>query len=159
MSLPTSPLNRCSLFDKANLICHMDAYPNLKRIYTLFLSRTLLFLIACSNNSIVAFQLSGMQIHMVWATNSAYTKPCIYLLEPGALNIPKICNHTQPINCHMIPEKDTMVSYMAQTPHHLNNQVLQYFFLLQLNQQRSTIQNLLISILHSMVADCFGGIS
>ena len=137
----------------------MDAYPNLKLIYMLLLPRTLLFLIACSTHPIVTLQLSGMQDHMVWATNSAYTKPCIYLLEPGALNIPKICNHTQPINCHMIPEKDTMVSYMAQTPHHLNNQVLQYFLLLQLNQQRSTIQNLLISILHSMVGNFFRGIS
>ena len=137
----------------------MDAYPNLKLIYTLLLSHTLLFLIARSFYPIVALQLSSMQDHMIWATNSAYTKPCIYLLEPGALNIPKICNHTQPINCHMIPEKGTMVSYMAQTPHHLNNQVLQYFLLLQLNQQRSTIQNLLISILHSMVGNCFRGIS
>ena len=106
----------------------MDAYPNLKLIYMLLLPRTLLFLIACSTHPIVTLQLSGMQDHMVWATNSAYTKPCIYLLEPGALNIPKICNHTQPINCHMIPEKDTMVSYMTQTRHHLNNQALAVFF-------------------------------
>ena len=62
------------------------------------------------------------------ATNSAYTKPCIYLLEPAALSIPKICNHTQPINCYMIPEKDTMVSYMVQKRRHLNNQVLAVFF-------------------------------
>ena len=106
----------------------MATYPNLRLMYTLLLSRTLLFLIACSTHPIVALQLSGMQGHMVWATNSAYTKLCIYLLEPGALNIPKICNHTQPINCHMIPEKDTLVFYMAQTRHHLNNQVLAVFF-------------------------------
>lgn len=106
----------------------MDAYPNLKLIYMLLLPRTLLFLIACSTHPIVTLQLSGMQDHMVWATNSAYTKPCIYLLEPAALSIPKICNHTQPINCHMIPEKDTMVSYMVQTRRHLNNQVLAVFF-------------------------------
>ena len=53
----------------------------------------------------------------------------------------KPCLHTLRINCNIIPQKDTMIPYMAQPSYPLNSQ----------DQQCQTIQNLLISILHSMV--------
>ena len=36
--------------------------------------------------------------------------------------------HAQPIYCYVIPQKDSMIPYMAQTRHALNNQVLAIFF-------------------------------
>ena len=37
--------------------------------------------------------------------------------------------HIQQINCNIFPQKDTMIPYMAQPHHPLNNQVLAIFFL------------------------------
>ena len=36
--------------------------------------------------------------------------------------------HTQPINCNIIPQKDTMIPYMAQTSYPSNSQVLTKLF-------------------------------
>ena len=50
--------------------------------------------------------------------------------------------HNKPINCHLVPYKDTMIPYMALTRQLLISKFLQYFLLQQLHQQRSTTQDL-----------------
>ena len=87
--------------------------PNVKPTYTLVPSRISWHSTPCSTQSPFALQTSGIPNHVVWATNSSYTKP-------GA--------HTQPITCNTIPQKDTTIPYMAQSRYPLNSQVLASFF-------------------------------
>ena len=39
----------------------------------------------------------------------------------------KPCAHSRPINCNIIPQKNTMIPYMAQPRYHFNSQVLAIF--------------------------------
>ena len=87
--------------------------PNVKPTYTLVPSRISWHSTPCSTQSPFALQTSGIPNHVVWATNSSYTKPR---------------THTQPITCNTIPQKDTTIPYMAQSRYHLNSQVLASFF-------------------------------
>ena len=63
----------------------------------------------------------------------------------------KPCDQTQPINCNIIPQKETVYLKWLKFS--------RYSSLLQLHQQRETIQDLMISIPHSMVDDRFSCIS
>ena len=96
LSQSTSPLNRDPLFEKGNLICHMGASPNLRSTYLLLPSRTLCSSIPCSANSP---KPSGIPNHVVWATNSRYTKPCTRILAPGALDV---SNHVSPQSANQL---------------------------------------------------------
>ena len=131
----------------------MGAYPNLKPIYPLLLLRTSWSSITCSDHSPFVIQTLGIPNHVDWATSSGYTKASTCIFAPRALNVSKqVATLNQPINCHIILQNGTMTSYMAQPRHPLNNQVLAIFFPSSIYQQRHTIQNLLISILHSMIS-------
>ena len=66
--------------------------------------------------------------------------------------------HTWPINCNTIPQKDTIIPYMAQPCYPLNGQVFVIFFPFA-TTPANTIQNSLGGILHSMVCSCFHFIS
>ena len=84
--------------------------------------------IPCSTHYPLALQTLGIQNHMVWGTNNERTKRGACILSPRELNINhKPHAHTQPINCNFVPQKDTMIPYMAETHHPLDNQVLAIF--------------------------------
>ena len=73
----------------------------------------------------MVFNSLGVPNHMVWATNSGYSKlhsraRSTECTKPHAL--------TQPINSNIIAQKGTMIPFTAQTHHPLNNQLLAIFF-------------------------------
>ena len=88
--------------------------------------------IPCSTHSPFALQKLGIPNQVVWATNNRSTKPRVRILasrelSQRELNCTKSNAHTQPINWNLIPQKDTMILYIAQTRHLLNNQILSMF--------------------------------
>ena len=66
-------------------------------------------------------------------------------------------DHAKPINCHLIPHKDTMTPYMALTCHYLNSQVPAIFFLSATSPAMIHYSGFwqLTYILHIMVCDRF----
>ena len=79
---------------------------NVKSTYTLIPSRISWHSTPCSTHSPFALQTAGIPSHVVRATSSGYTKPRA---------------HTQPITCNTIPQKDTMIPFMAQSRYPLNS--------------------------------------
>ena len=104
----------------------MGASTNVNPTYTSLPSPTSWSSTPCSTHFSSALQKLGIPNHMVFATNSGRIKPRVSILAPRELNVP---NHmaTQPINCNFIPQKDTMIPYMAQTRYLLNSQFLSIF--------------------------------
>ena len=106
----TSPLIRDPPFDKINFICPMSASLNLKSTYMLLPSHTSWPSIPCSTHPSLVLQTSGIPNHMVYATNSGYTKPHARILVLGALHVP---NHVRTLN------QSTVISLHKRTPWYL----------------------------------------
>lgn len=94
-----------------DLICHMDAFHNLKPTYTSLPLCTSWYSILCSTQSPLMLQALGIPNNMVWTTNSGYTKKRSHILVPVTLNVPNHIptTHTQPIKCNIIPRNTTMI--------------------------------------------------
>ena len=153
---PTSPLNnRDPTFAKSNFICLMCASPNLKPPDTLLSSRISWPSILCSTHSPFTLLTSGIPNHQVWATNSGYTKSRAH--QEHCKHKPRA--HTRPISCNIIPQKDTVIPYMARPHYPLNSQVLAIFFPSAAMATAPHYPELLIDILHSMVGYRFHSIS
>ena len=90
-------------FDKGNLVCGMSASPNLKPTYRSLLSHTSWSSISyppthtqtpthahthTHTHTPFTLQTSGIPNHVVWATNSQFTKPRACIFEPRAVNVP-----------------------------------------------------------------------
>ena len=105
-------------------MCHMGASSNLKPTYMSLPSHTSWSLIPCSIHSPFALQISDIPNQMVFSTNRTTWQHC----RARSTKCTKPHAHAQPINCNIIPHKDTMIPYMNQIRHPLNNQVLTIFF-------------------------------
>lgn len=76
-----------------------------------------------STHSLFVLQTMGLPKHMAWATNNGHIKPHAHILPPGAPGCTKPHALTQLVICNIIPQKDTMITYVAQRSYLLNNQV------------------------------------
>ena len=121
---------------------------NVERTYcTLLQLRISWPLTLCFTHSPFALQILGIPNQVVWAGDRSRSSACT-----------KLRANPRPINCNVIPQKDTVIPSIAQTRYPLNSQVLAIFF------PSATITMphhpaLLIDILHSMVGYRFHCIS
>ena len=106
----TSNLIRDTHFDKSNFICPVGSSPNLYHSCTFLLSRTSWPSIPCSTHSPFALQTLGIPNHVVYLTNSGYTKPRARILAPGPLHVP---NHVHTL------DQSTLTSFHKRTTWHL----------------------------------------
>ena len=116
-------------------------------------------LLSRSTHSPFALQTSGVPNQVVWAINSGCTKTtCPYSRDRSAACTKPRAN-PQPISCQVIPQKETVIPYIAQPRDPLNSQVLAIFFPSSTTRTTPHHPALLIDILHSMVGYRFHCIS
>ena len=119
-----TPLHWHTPFDKGDLTLRMGPSTNLKPTYTPLPSvhgcrhHVPPILIPCYKNRVSK---------TTWFEPQTVDVPTCPHSRVKRTEFTKPHGHTQPINCNFIPQKDTMVHYMAQTRHLLNRQVLAIF--------------------------------
>ena len=124
-SSQSTPPKRHTPFDTGDLIPRTGASTNPKPTYTSLLSCTSWSLTPCCTHSSSALQKLGIPNHVVFVTNSEVLNHLSTFSRQDKCIYQTIWLHS--INCNFIPQKDSMIPYMAQTRHLLNSQVLAIF--------------------------------